>query len=360
MALTACGLRVSSLGGPTPTAFIITSTLPPTAIPSPTLTPIPDTPTATTAPISGMTATQINVRSQPSATADQLGVLAPFVKIQIIGKDSGGDWFEIAYPQAPGGMAWVIAQYINVQNKDTIPVIGVPAVSPTAEAGTETPSASGTVIQQINVRKGPGTEFDSVGMLNAKESAALTGRDASGSWLQIAYAAAPDGKGWVAAAFIQSAATDSLPVVGKAAAAVPPGTPTAIAASPSPTPAVAPPDNDSAEAPAVSAILSPSGTRALIYSSEVSAPQGDTEDFVAFTASGSSVLASLACQGSGDLQMMLEGQAEAAPGSEGPSCGRSESFSVHAGQTYLLRLSILPSSGSASYVNYTLRIEYAG
>jgi hypothetical protein len=46
--------------------------------------------------------------------------------------------------------------------------------------------------------------------------------------------------------------------------------------------AVAPPDNDSQQNPAVSHFLSITGTRNFTYANEVSAPTGDTEDFVAF------------------------------------------------------------------------------
>ena len=220
-----------------------------------------------------MTATQVNVRAEPSAEATQLGVLAPFIRVQIVGRDSGGDWYAILYSDSPDGKAWVTAQYINVQNRDAIPVIGGAAETPTPSDATGTPAASGTIIQQVNVRKGPGTDFDAVGTLNAKETAALTGKDTSGSWVQIEYAAAPHGKGWIAAAYVQGASLDALPVIGDsnkstadtATSTPPPMTATAVAALQ---------DNDSLEAPATDVTFSATGTRSLIYTSDVSAPQG--------------------------------------------------------------------------------------
>ncbi len=308
-----------------------------------------------------MTTTQINVRSQPSTSGTQLGILAPFIKVQIVGRDSSGAWYEILYPQGPGGAAWVTAQYINVQNKDRIPVVGSPAGTPTLEGATGTPSASGTVIQQVNVRKGPGTYFDALGTLNAKETAALTGRDASGSWLQITYAASPDGKGWVAAAFIQSAAVEALPIVGNhGMATAVAGIPTSTPQPPSPTPAVALPDGDSAQAPAASIIFAPAGTRALIYSSDLSAPEGDPEDFVGFTPYGPDVLISLTCTGSGELKTKLESRGTTVPNGGGPLCGQTKQLSLEASQIYMLRLSILSSNTLPSYVRYTIRIESLG
>jgi uncharacterized protein YraI len=359
-ALAGCSLQISSVGGPTPTAFIITSTLPPTPVPSATLTAIPPTLTPTTTPIDGMTTTQVNVRDQPSTKGAQLGILAPFGKVQIVGRDASGAWYEILYPQGPGGAGWVTAQYINVQNKDKIPVVGGSATTPTPESTSGTPSASGTVIQQVNVRKGPGTDFDALGTLNAKESAALTGRDSSGSWLQIAYAPAPDGKGWVAAAFIKSGAVQGLPIVGDQQTVAPTGNSTSTVQATSPTPAVAPRDGDSAESPAATITFSPSGTRALIYSSDISAPAGDAEDFVGFTPYGASVLLSLTCTINGELQTELESAGRAVTAWGGMTCGETKQIGLTAGQLYVLRLSSLSADGLPSYVHYTIRIEDPG
>jgi uncharacterized protein YraI len=361
--ISACNIQISSVDGPTSTPFIITSTLPPTAVPSATLTPIPPTLTPTMAPTDGMTTTQVNVRDQPSTTAAQLGILAPFVKVQIVGRDAGGTWYRILYLQGQGGAAWVTAQYINVQNKDKIPVIGGAASTATLESATGTPSASGTVIQQVNVRKGPGTDFDALGTLNAKETAALTGRDASGSWLQIAYSAAPGGKGWVAAAFIQSAAAQGLPIIGdgsSTAVAAVTGVATRTPSLPSPTPAVAPPDGDSAQAPAATITFSPSGTRALLYSSDVSAPQGDAEDFVGFTTYGPVVLISLTCTGNGALKTELVSASATVTNWSGLTCGELKTVALEAGQAYVLSLSLSTVGASQAYVHYTIRIAYPG
>jgi uncharacterized protein YraI len=357
-AVAGCNIQISSVGGSTPTPFIITSTLPPTAVPSATLTPIPPTLTPTTVPIDGMTTTQVNVRAQPSTTAAQLGILAPFVKVQILGRDAGGTWYEILYPPAQGGEAWVTAQYINVQSKDNIPVIGGTGSTTTPESATGTPSASGTVIQQVNVRKGPGTDFDALGTLNAKETAALIGKDASGSWLQIAYSAAPGGKGWVAAAFIQSAAVQGLPIIGDGALDAVTGLPTSTPLTPSLTPAVAAPDGDSAKAPGATITFSPGGTRALLYSSDISAPAGDEEDFVGFASFAPEVLLSLTCTGHGVLKTGLEAAGAAVANWSGLTCGETKTVTVEPGQAYLLRLSLGSPGTSPAYIHYTIRIEH--
>ncbi|MGE5072330.1 MAG: SH3 domain-containing protein, partial [Anaerolineae bacterium] len=202
LGLSGCGPGgLAGIGTATP--FIITATLPPTAIPTATLTPVPATATATTTPVAGQTKTQVNVRATPSAAGMQLAILPPFAQVQIVGVDPNGKWYEILYPDVPGGTGWVTAEYVYVpQGKDTIPVVGglpTAASAPSGTPGTPGASASGVVLQQINVRKGPGTQFDALGTLDPQDTVTLIGKSPDGTWLQIQYSA---GTGWVAAAFI--------------------------------------------------------------------------------------------------------------------------------------------------------------
>jgi hypothetical protein len=49
----------------------------------------------------------------------------------------------------------------------------------------------------VNVRSGPGTLYDAVGVLLPGQSAPVKGRTAGGDWLLIDYPGAPEGQGWV-------------------------------------------------------------------------------------------------------------------------------------------------------------------
>jgi hypothetical protein len=92
----------------------------------------------------------------------------------------------------------------------------------------------------INVRTGPGTNYDRVGALAAGSTVAIIGRDASSGWWQIPFADGPGGKGWIAAGYGTATNTDSVPVVDAPPAptpAAPVATPTSAAAPPEPTPA---------------------------------------------------------------------------------------------------------------------------
>ncbi len=50
----------------------------------------------------------------------------------------------------------------------------------------------------VNVRSGPGTAYAILGQLNAASlNSVIKGRNADGTWYQIAFPAAPDGVGWI-------------------------------------------------------------------------------------------------------------------------------------------------------------------
>ncbi len=361
--LSACDFRAGVSSSSTATPFIITATLPPTVVPSATLTPIPATLTPTTTPVQGITTTQVNVRGQPATTGDSLGMLGPSTTVQIVGTDPDNNWYEILYSQGPNGVGWVSEQFVNVAaNKDKIPVIGAPA-TPTAESSTPAagatsgPTASGTVIQQVNVRNGPGTSFDSVGTLNPNDTVTLTGKDPSGQWYQIQYAAAPDGKGWVAASFIQATGTDNLPIVGSAGSIIGTGTPVAAATVATPTPAPAFADQDSSQVPAADVAFSAPGAQTLLYSSDLSAPQGDPQDWVRFTPSAPKIFLRLNCSGNSGLAIQVTQDRTSVPGSDGLSCGLTKTLQLSAGKAYLVQLSLAASGPPLSYVHYTLEIK---
>ncbi len=359
--ITSCGLQVSVPGSNTSTPFIITVTLAPTAVPSATLTPPPPTPSPTTTPVEGTTTTQVNIRSQPSTAAPQLGILPPFTKVQIIAQDTDGIWFQILYPQGADGTGWVTAQYVVVpQGKDQIPTIGGASPAGTPSPGATSTGPSGVIIQQVNVRKGPGTDFDAIGTLNPQDTVTLTGKDPSGGWLQIQFAGAQDGLGWVAASYVQFTGNETLPIIGASGDVI--GTATAPAVPPAmtPTPAAALQDNDSPQAPAANVAFSSTGVRTLIYSGKMSAPAGDKQDWIEFTTYATNVHFTLGCTGNSVVDLALTSNGEAVSGWVSPACGESLAAQLPVGEDYLVRVSLVSDSASHGYVQYTLRIENTG
>jgi uncharacterized protein YraI len=342
--LTACGLDVSSSAPTTPAPVIITSTLPPTLTPGATDTPAPLNVTVTPMPVEGTTTTQLNVRAEPSTGSAALGMIAPFVKVQIFGKDPSGNWLQVAYAQGTDGRGWITAAYVQVKAAAEIPVIGNAAGS---GAGP-----SGLVIQQLNVRSGPGTDYKSLGVLNPNDVVYLTGKDDAGSWLQIEFSSGTEGKGWVSTAFIKADGVNALPIVSETGQVVGTETPTGIPPSPTPTLLPAKDDGDSAEAPAVNISFSPNGTRSFLYSNDLSSPEGDSEDWIRFTPYQPGVLVQLSCTGNGDIsaEIIQDGEALA----RFIKCGNTGFYMLNSGQAYLVHLSTT-NSDVLQYTSYTLK-----
>ena len=119
-----CRFNIANADSSTPTLYLVTSTLPSTLTPPPSSTPAPATVTSTVPPLEGRTTTQVNVRSDPSTASVSLGIIEPYVKIQVIGKDPSGNWYQIIYPQSNAGRGWVTAQYVELAGKPEVPMIG--------------------------------------------------------------------------------------------------------------------------------------------------------------------------------------------------------------------------------------------
>jgi hypothetical protein len=68
----------------------------------------------------------------------------------------------------------------------------------------------------LNVRGGPGTDNEILGMLQPGTELTLLARSAEGEWYQIAYPADTDGRGWVIGEFLDiQGSTDGLPLPGE-------------------------------------------------------------------------------------------------------------------------------------------------
>jgi len=80
-----------------------------------------------------------------------------------------------------------------------------PQQLPTGSIPTVTGTPVGTLIvvpEQVNVRTGPSTEYELIGVLIAGQTAPAIGRTAGGDWIQIAYAGVPNNVAWVYSPFV--------------------------------------------------------------------------------------------------------------------------------------------------------------
>jgi uncharacterized protein YraI len=347
---TACVAPQREASVPTATEFLVTSTLSASATFRPSETALP-APQPTIVPIQGTTSTQINVRSDASTAGTVLGMIPANTIVDILGKDPGGNWLQIIYPQAEAvdGKGWVTAQYVVVANGAEIPVIGGNRPNPTN-------GNVAIVQQQINVRSGPGTSFNSLGILNPQDVVNLTGKDANGAWLQIEFAAGPEGKGWVNAQFVQANGVENVPTISEAGEVIGTGTPTGIPATVTPTLIPAWMDNDSQNNPVASVVFEPFGTHTLIYTGDVSSPGGDAQDWIQFTPASDHLFATLECQNGSKLQVnfLENGQSSDLE----LACGaRMKELEVRTGVAYLVQLQAPQAISSLEYIRYTITIQ---
>jgi len=293
-------------------------------------------------PVEGTTTTQVNVRTGPSTASESLGLIGPFIKVPIVGKDASGSWYQILYTESLMGKGWVRGEFVQVNAPAEIPLVEI-----TSDSGS---AVSGLVIQKVNVRNGPGIEYELLGELNSNDVVFITGKDPSGAWVQIEFLSAPDRKGWVTAEFLKLGNIGSVPLVEGAAneAAIP----TDATPTPNSIAMTAMQDGDSIQAPLAVAVISSTGSLALQVNGDVSAPNGDLEDWIQFTTDGEVVAIQVTCPGN-TLRVELwknEKLADDLP------CGDKSFVTVTPNSKYFLRLS--ESGGNnPGYTSYILKVE---
>jgi uncharacterized protein YraI len=268
--------------------------------------------------------------------------------LHILGRDPSGNWYQIAFESGDGGIGWVTSEYVSVPDGQPIPVVGANGPAPLAAAR-----------EQINVRAGPGTRFETLGMLNPRDVVTLTGRDISGAWIRIRLTGAPEGIGWVAASFLEAAAVDELPVIGDDGQVLGTSTPMGVAPAPTPAIAAARQDGDSADAPAVDVEFTPLGIGSVIYTSDVSAQEGDLKDWIRFAPYDPTLKITLMCAGNGDLLLELALAGEGSGPTQRLECGTTSDLVLEARGAYSILISVAPEPGRDVYARYTLSIQDA-
>lgn len=354
--VTACSMEVSKIEDTMliPTDAPITATLYPTFTPRATVTPLPSTAMPTVEPVTGKATAQINVRQRPSTSSESLGMLSINAEVQIIGRDEGTTWYQVIFTTANGESqrGWVAAEYILSDGTPSIPV-----------TATQDEAVNGSVTQRVNVRSGPGTDFDTLGMLDVGEGIVITGTNLDALWLQIEYASGPESRGWVYALYVKTDVLGELPIVDETGSEVTVATQTSIAATAAPVYTPAPEDGDTMEDPAIFVTFSTSDSRAFSYSSDVSAPEGDFEDWVSFHPNSDelrvNLLIDLTCSGNGTLYVeLLQGGTVLDQWGE-LKCGDTNyPLSLYRDETYQFRL-YSKYSNNLLYTNYTLEMRVA-
>jgi hypothetical protein len=98
-------------------------------------------------PPGAMTATAltaVNVRSGPGVEYPSYGIAPEGIKGEVIGVSADGGWWvvKISPDKVAVGQGWVSAEYVQIENATTVPIIDAPAPPPPVEVPTPDPDAA--------------------------------------------------------------------------------------------------------------------------------------------------------------------------------------------------------------------------
>jgi hypothetical protein len=111
-------------------------------------------------------------------------------------------------------------------------------------------------------------------------------------------------------------------------------------------------DNDSAENPIVSVTFAPSGTHTLIYNGDVSAPAGDSEDWIQFVPFGGQVVVELSCTGD---ELIIEFFQTAGTQSAGIRCADRQILVLEPDLAVQVHIRAA-GQGSQTYTSYCIKV----
>jgi len=342
--LVSCSVAVQNNVTATSVPSVNTATLPPISTTRPTETSLPPPAQPTIAPIEGITSTQLNVRAEPSTASEVLGIIPANSKVQIVGKDIGEGWWQIKYEAGDEGKGWVTSQYVETVDKPEVPVIGTDGITPSS-------GSVAIVIQQLNIRSGPDTRFNTLGTLNANDVVNLTGKNENGTWLQISFPNGPNNKGWVNAGFVKVDDMENLPIILDSGEVIGTGTPVDTPLPPTPTLVPAPMDFDSPDNPIKTVLLGGVGTHTALYNGDVSFPEGDTEDWISIIPQEDMIFASVTCLGNDAIQIEF-----VETGFELICNGTVQAIPTQKGVPFLIHIRALGPANQLEVTNYVLQI----
>ena len=176
-------------------------------------TPIPGSPIATALD-------DVNVRSGPGTNYPSYGVAPEGKQGEVIGVSPDGGWcvVKISMEYASSGQGWVSGDYVRVENTENVPVFQPPAPPPEINPPTPIPDEGqpiATALDYINVRSGPGFEYEIYGVGAKGAQANVIGISEDSEWwvVEISTSHSPDGQGWVSADWVVVENGDDVPVI---------------------------------------------------------------------------------------------------------------------------------------------------
>ena len=213
--------------------------------PASTATRPRSTSTPATTALSVTVKKSLSIRRGPSPVFEFVGLVVADDKLTVTGRNAVGDWWKVVHEGQDG---WVYAPNFSSDLVKVVPTPIWPTITPQPAATlrptrtptrirptstrrptatrrpTRTPTAVNayiTITRNMNVRRGPGTNYVVLGYATIGEEFDINGKNADGSWWRISL----DGRnGWIFAPFVTAFNAGNVPVV-PALAPLPTNTP---------------------------------------------------------------------------------------------------------------------------------------
>jgi uncharacterized protein YgiM (DUF1202 family) len=140
-----------------------------------------------------------NLRSGPGVEFAIVGWLDYNETASIAGRNANSTWLQVQ--TASGVTGWVEVSLVALgpgTSLDQVPVVEVTAATQPSPAASGPAPVTVTPVVDLNVRGGPGVQYDVVGWLRVGQAAQAVGRNQDGSWLKILH---ENRYGWVNATY---------------------------------------------------------------------------------------------------------------------------------------------------------------
>lgn len=156
-----------------------------------------------------VTATGITpIFSGPGEDFDEVALLTPGQQAMVEGISEDEAWWAINVPYLASGRGWVARELVQAEN-----TLGVQVVSVSGQPGDEGGSTTGRALANVNIRSGPGLNFQKVGSLEINQETSIVGIDPEGFWYFVDVPGVRQEQGWVSVDYVAAQNTDDLPVV---------------------------------------------------------------------------------------------------------------------------------------------------
>jgi heat shock protein HslJ/uncharacterized protein YraI len=165
----------------------------------------------------GTTLEAINVRSGPGTEYPSYGVVARGTTFELTGVSENAEWWvvKISPEIAADGQGWVTAEYVETAETVDVPIVPTPPLDEVQVPAPVPGKPTATALQPINVRAGPGTQYQSYGVAPVGATAEVIGISQDGEWWLIIVSTdvAVDGQAWVNANYVEVVDAQNVPVV---------------------------------------------------------------------------------------------------------------------------------------------------